>query len=183
MAAMHYLSDPTQFERCFGAVTAFGAPIALVIEELDTEGMLDGVVEAMGKVFLFTELGGGGTATTETVAIAETGARNVLKHFGVIEGEPVTRAERGLPPTRMMETPDWSSYVIADETGLFEPLVNLGDAVRDGQPVAQIHSVEKTEVPPTVYYAHRDGTLLGRHWPGLARPGDCLAVIGIDRDG
>lgn len=182
-AAMHYLADASQFERTFDAVKAFGAPIALVIEELDTEGMLDGVVEAMGKVFMFTELGGGGTASPESVEIAETGARNILKHTGVIEGPPVTRAHRGLAPTRLMDTPDWSSYVIADETGLFEPLVNLGDDVRTGQAVAQIHSVEKTETPPAIYYAHRDGTLIGRHWPGIARPGDCLAVIGVDRAG
>jgi N-alpha-acetyl-L-2,4-diaminobutyrate deacetylase len=182
LAAMHYLNDSNQFERTLETVKAFGAPISLVIEELDTEGMLDGVVESMGKVFMFTELGGGGTATPETVEIAETGVRNVLRHFGVIQGRPQSRADRGLSPSRMMETPDWASYVIADETGLFEPLVNLGDAVREGQAVAQIHSVEKTETPPAIYYAHRDGTLIGRHWPGLARPGDCLAVIGIERE-
>jgi N-alpha-acetyl-L-2,4-diaminobutyrate deacetylase len=181
-AAMHYLSDANQFERTMDTVKAFGAPIALAIEELDTEGMLDGVVESMGKVFVFTELGGGGTASPETVEIAETGVRNVLRHFGILPGAVETRADRGLSPTRLMDTPDWSSYVIADETGLFEPLVNLGETIRDGQAVAQIHSIEKTETPPAIYYAHRNGTLIGRHWPGLARPGDCLAVIGVDRD-
>lgn len=183
LAAMHYLSDAAHFERTLDMVKAFGAPVALIIEELDTEGMLDGVVEAMGKAFLFTELGGGGTATQETVEIAENGARNVLRHFGILDEPVQTRADRGLSPTRQMETPDWASYVIADETGLFEPLVNLGDTVRDGQPVAQIHSVEKTEAQPAIYYAHRDGVLIGRHWPGIARPGDCLGVIGIDRQG
>ena len=181
-AAMHYLQDPNQFERTLETVKAFGAPISLMIEELDTEGELDGVVESMGKVFIFTELGGGGSATPETIGIADVGARNVLRHFGILPGPVQTREDRGLAPTRVMDTPDTASYVIADETGLFEPLVHLGDSVAAEQPVARIHSVEKTERAPAVYYAHRAGLFIGRHWPGLARPGDCLGVIAVDSD-
>lgn len=178
--AMHYLSDPGLAERTRAAMHAFGAPVALTIEELDTEGMIDGIVEEAGKVFLFTELGGGGSATPETVEIAETGVVNMLRHFGILPGEPVGRAERGMSPTRFMVTPDTSCYSIADETGLFECLVNLGDEVEEGQLLGRIHSIEKTGLQPGLYYAHRSGTLIGRHFPGLARPGDCLAVIGID---
>lgn len=179
-AAMHYLDDPDQQRRTRELLTAFDAPISLIIEELDTEGMFDGVVEDTGKPFIFTELGGGGTATPESIRIAERGVANVLRHFGILSG-PELPAEAGTAgPTRMMATPDGNSYTISDETGLLEMLVNLGDTVENGQLIARIHSIEKTEVPPSLYYAHRDGMLIGRHYPGLARPGDCLAVIGID---
>ncbi len=43
-------------------------------------------VEEMGKVFVTTELGGGGTARAETVAIAKRGAANVLRHAGILHG-------------------------------------------------------------------------------------------------
>lgn len=180
-AAMHYLSDRDQLERTRAVVEAFDAPISLIIEELDTEGMIDGVVEGAGKVFIFTELAGGGTATPETVAIAERGVRNVLKHYGMMEGKPERREDRGLPPTRRMATPDENAYTVADETGLFECLVNLGDEVEQGQLIARIHSIEKTTIRPGDYFANRSGTLIGRHFPGLARPGDCLAVIAVDK--
>ncbi|MDZ7828761.1 MAG: N(2)-acetyl-L-2,4-diaminobutanoate deacetylase DoeB [Halofilum sp. (in: g-proteobacteria)] len=181
-AAMHYLTDKDQLKRTREVVQAFDAPISLIIEELDTEGMIDGVVEDSGKVFMFTEIGGGGTATPESVAVAERGVRNVLKFYGMLEGKPTKRQDLGMPATRLMETPDENAYTVADETGLFECLVNLGDEVEEGQLIARIHSIEKTALPPGDYYANRSGTLIGRHFPGLARPGDCLAVIGVDTD-
>lgn len=180
-AAMHYLDDPELFEHTRKAVEAFDAPVSLVIEELDTEGMIDGIVEDSGKVFVFTELGGGGSTTPETVEIAEAGVLNLLRHFGILPGEPTKREARGLPPSRTMATPDANSYTISDETGLYECLVKLGDPVEEGQLIGRLHSIEKTELPPGLYYANRSGTLIGRHYPGLARPGDCLAVIGIDQ--
>ena len=182
-AAMHYLDDPDLFARSRDMVLAFEAPISLVIEELDSEGMIDGVVEDAGKLFLFTELGGGGTTTPETVGIAEQGVRNVMHHLGNLAGEPNTRERRDEPPSRIMATPDIHSYTISDETGLFECLVNLGEDVTEGQLIGRIHSIEKTGPEPGLYYANRSGTLIGRHFPGLARPGDCLAVVGIDQDG
>jgi len=179
-AAMHYLDNADQFQQTQEMLKAFAAPISLIIEELDTEGMFDGVVEQSGKPFIFTELAGGGTATPGTIRIAERGIANVLRHFGILTGDALPIERGDAEPTRMMATPDGKSYTISDETGLFEMLVDLGDEVEEGQLLARIHSVEKTEQPPSLYYAHRSGTVIGRHFPGLARPGDCLAVIAVD---
>ena len=97
---------PGEFGRgTLAAVRAFRAPMAMVMEEIETEGTLDASVIAMGKVYVGTELGGGGVLTPETVDIAETGIRNVLIHFGVMEGEPETAAWRGRTESRMMEVP------------------------------------------------------------------------------
>ena len=124
-AAFHRLPDTALMEKAKAAVLAFGAPVSLELVELDAEGMLDTAVEEMGKVFVGTELGGGGTTTTETVAIAETGVRNLLAHFGIIDAAPVPREERGLPPTRQMHMPDADCYLIAEDHGLYEALMDL----------------------------------------------------------
>jgi N2-acetyl-L-2,4-diaminobutanoate deacetylase len=171
---MHLLPDPAQMAATRAALLAFAAPLSLVIQEFDVVGMLDTAVEELGKPFLFTELGGGGTATAATVAIAERGIQNLLRHFGLIEA----RVEPG--PTRLMHSPDSSWFVIADDRGILELRVDLGAEVKAGQPVAQIHNVEQPAWAPALYSADRSGLLIGRHAPGLIKPGDCLAVLATD---
>ena len=173
-AGMHVLSDAALMARAKEALIAFGAPISLIIEELDTSGMLDTAVEDKGKLFLFTELGGGGTASAASVAIAELGIRNLLHHFGLVEGRVAPAG------TRLMHSPDANCYVISDDRGIFEPLIDLGAEVSAGQPLAQIHDIEKPMRAAVVYRAARDGLFIGRHAPGLVRPGDCLAVLAAD---
>ena len=53
------------------------------MREIDAAGMYDTAAEAMGKVFVTTELGGGGTSRAETVRIAKRGVLNVLRHCGL----------------------------------------------------------------------------------------------------
>jgi N2-acetyl-L-2,4-diaminobutanoate deacetylase len=171
---MHVLPDPAQMARTRAAMVAFGAPISLLIEEFDVTGMLDTAVEQLGKPFLFTELGGGGASSAATVAIAERGIRNLLRHFELIEGAP----EPG--DTRVMHSPDPSCFVVYEDRGLFEILVDLGAEVEAGQEVAQVHDVERPARLPSIYRAERAGLLIGRRWPGLTAPGDCLAVIATD---
>ena len=171
---MHHLDHPEQTAATRAALLAFGAPLSLVIREFDVVGMLDTAVEELGKPFLFTELGGGGTATAATVAIAERGIRNLLRHFGLIEGSAEPAA------TRLMHSPDASWFVIADDRGILEILVDLGGEVAAGQPIGQIHDVERPRQAPAVCHAAQSGVLIGRHAPGLIKPGDCLAVIATD---
>ena len=61
---MHELDDPVRMEQTKAAILAMGAPLALILKELDTAGMLDSAVEDLGKLFITTELGGGGSTTS-----------------------------------------------------------------------------------------------------------------------
>jgi N2-acetyl-L-2,4-diaminobutanoate deacetylase len=171
---MHVLPDVALMARTKAAMLAFGAPLSLIIQEFDTVGMLDTAVEDKGRVFLFTELGGGGTATPQTVAIAERGIRNLLKHLEMIEGEPEPAK------TRLMHSPDSSYFTVSDDHGLLEMLLDLGAEVAEGQAIAEIHHVEKPGTEPVRYRARQPGLLIGRHHPGLIRPGDCLAVVATE---
>ena len=179
-ACYHQIADQAVMAEAKEAMLAFGAPVSLELVELDAEGMIDSSVEDMGKIFVGTELGGGGTTTTETVAIAEVGARNLLAHFGVIDEAPVSREARGLAPTRMMHTPDGDCYVISEDSGIYEALVDLDSTIETGDAIGQVHFPEKPERAPVQYRAARPGTLIGRTHKALVTAGDFLALIAVD---
>jgi N2-acetyl-L-2,4-diaminobutanoate deacetylase len=172
-AAAHRLPDPEQEARCVKAMLAFNAPYSMMLRELDAVGTYDTAAEEMGKTFVTTELGGGGTARAETVAIAKRGVRNLLIHAGVLEGAP----ER--TPSTFLDMPDGDCYVASLSSGLVEFALDLGKTVRRGDLVARVHDVERTGGPVCEYRAARDGVLAGRHFPGLVQTGDTLAVIGV----
>jgi N-alpha-acetyl-L-2,4-diaminobutyrate deacetylase len=176
-AAAHALPDKAQEGRCFAAVAAFAAPYSMRMIEIDAVGMLDTAVESMGKIFLTTELGGGGTATAANVAIAKRGAINVLRHAGILAGAPDPQ------PTRWLDMPSADCFGFAETDGLVEPLKSLGERVARGDVIARIHDIRRTGLVPVEHRAAMDGVLAARHFPGLVKTGDCLAVVATLEDG
>ena len=170
-AAVHRLEAAAQQARCEAAMRAFNAPYSMTLLEIDDVGMFDTAVEAQGKVFVSTELGGGGTASARSIAIAKKGVRNILVHAGILAGE------LELAPSVTLDMPDGDCFVFAENDGLIEPRVDLGTSVARGDIVARVWPVNRTGVAPIDYRARRDGLLVSRHFPGLVQSGDCLAVI------
>ena len=171
--AAHVLEDKDQQARCVAAMQAFNAPWSMMLLEIDAVGMYDTAAEDMGKVFISTELGGGGSARAETVAIAKKGVRNVLKHAGVLEGNP------DLSPTINIEMPDDRCFVTSETSGLLEVCVDLGDTVSKGQTLARVHDMTRTGSEPVIYSSPIDGIFTARHFPGLIGMGDIVAVIAV----
>jgi N-alpha-acetyl-L-2,4-diaminobutyrate deacetylase len=174
---MHRLSDEKQMAATEAALHAFQAPYALIMEEFTGEGLLDYAVEGMGKVFLFAELGGAGRLRPETLAIAEVGTRNLLKHLNIIAGDIVTCSARGMKLMRLMEAPDPENYLMVTMGGMYESFHPLETYVEIDQPVGQVHDVLHPLKEPQRIRARRPGTLLGTRGPGHVEPGDCVAFI------
>jgi N-alpha-acetyl-L-2,4-diaminobutyrate deacetylase len=172
-AAAHRLDDADLQRRALAAAKAFGAPTAMLMFELDAAKLFDTAVESQGKVFIATELGGGGTTTPETLAVTERGVRNVLIHSGVLDGVP-TAPER---PQVFVDMPDASCYVQSEHTGLLELTLALGDQVHKGEVIARVHDMARTGAIPVEYRAARDGLLIARRFPAQVNMGDTIAVI------
>ncbi|HRP23414.1 N(2)-acetyl-L-2,4-diaminobutanoate deacetylase DoeB [Thauera sp.] len=170
-AAIHVLDDKAQQARCSAAMQAFNAPYSMTLLELDAVGMFDTAAEAAGKVFVSTELGGGGSATARSVAVADRGVRQFLIHCGICRGELEQR------PTVRLDMPDGDCYVTSLHDGLLEMCRDLGDTVKKGELIARVHDVRRTGTAPVDYHARRDGLLAARHFPGLIGCGDTLAVV------
>ncbi|MDX0506561.1 N-alpha-acetyl diaminobutyric acid deacetylase DoeB [Sinorhizobium medicae] len=172
--AAHVLPDKAQEERAFEFVRAFGAPYSMKMLEIDTVGMYDTAAEEMGKIFVTTELGGGGSATARTASIAKRGVVNVLKHAGILEGEVETAS------TRWLDMPSDDCFAFAEDEGLVEFLVDLGEAVARDAVIARVNPIGRTGVEPVEVRARMNGLLVARHNPGLIKPGDCCAVLAVE---
>jgi N2-acetyl-L-2,4-diaminobutanoate deacetylase len=170
-AACHVLPDKIQQAQCEAGMRAFNAPYSMRMLELDADAMYDTVAEQLGKVFVTTELGGGGSSSARSVAIAERGVRNLLVHAGILEGEVE------LTESIMLDMPDADCFIASEHDGLLEMCRDLGDSVNKGEVIARIHDIKRTGVAPVEYRAARRGLLAARHFPGLVQCGDTLAVI------
>ncbi|MBT4020388.1 MAG: N-alpha-acetyl diaminobutyric acid deacetylase DoeB [Alphaproteobacteria bacterium] len=171
--AAHVLDDKDQQARCVAAMQAFNAPYSMMLLEIDATGMYDTAAEDMGKVFISTELGGGGSARASTVAIAKKGVQNILKHACVLAGD------LDIAPTINIDMPDDRCFVTCETSGLLEICVELGDKVSAGQTLARVHDMERTGAEPVVYTAPIDGLFAARHFPGLINMGDIVTVIAV----
>ncbi|MBR8176809.1 N(2)-acetyl-L-2,4-diaminobutanoate deacetylase DoeB [Burkholderia ambifaria] len=174
-AAIHVLDDRDQQARCDRAMRAFGAPYSMRMLELDSVGLFDSAAEAAGKVFVSTELGGGGSSTAASVAIAERGVRGFLAHAGVIaNGDGARTAPR---TTTLLDMPDGSCFTTSEHRGLLEMCRDLGSEVDAGDVLARVHDIDRTGVAPVEYVARRRGLLAARHFPGIVQAGDTIAVV------
>ncbi|MCP4953698.1 N(2)-acetyl-L-2,4-diaminobutanoate deacetylase DoeB [Arenicellales bacterium nBUS_48] len=169
--AAHILDDKSQQARCVSAVEAFNAPYTLMLLEPDAAHLYDTAAENQGKVFVSTELGGGGSASATSVHIARRGISNVLKHAGIQAGD----VEREVSVN--LDTMNPECFITSEHRGLIEMRHDLGAKINAGDILAVIHDTDRTGTTPVECRSKVDGIFMGRHFPCLIRPGDFLAVI------
>ena len=174
---------PGQTERnakVIDLLKTFGAPVGYVSSRLmGTDQTLGASAARRGAIAMGTELGGSGTVTPAILKIAEAGVRRLLKHVGVVPGIKVDSS----PGTRLMQVDGPDYYVYTSESGLFEPLVELGDMVKKDQPAATIHFSHTPWREPETVRFERDGMVLCKRIPGRTERGDCLFHLGTDYKG
>ena len=154
--------EPVILEKTIGLAKAFGAPVTFISRAPGGERAFTSAASRQGVVALTTELGGGGFVTPKSLCIAEQGMR-------LLRG-PVP------PPasTRLTETVGDDYYVHASESGLFEPLVELGEEVSARQPAGRIHFHHTPWREPAVVAFERPGLVICKRVPAHCERGDCL---------
>ena len=71
-----------------------------------------------------------------------------------------------------------NAYVLANETGVFEPFHEIGAEVSAGQPAGRIHFLANPGRAPETLHYQSSGVLYLRRQPGKVRPGNlCLVVV------
>ncbi len=176
-AHMHLVPDREQRRQMAEGTLAWNSDFAFLYTDIAGTGLLPVEAERQGKIVVTTEMGGGEPVSAAVHRLTQSGLRNVLVHFGVVEGRKQTRAGLGKPPTRWVQALSRDDYRFAPESGIYETIVDLGAEVSRGQTVGLVHFVERPDREPAAVMAPEAGLLLATRGPSKVAQGDCVACI------
>ena len=171
---MHRVNDAAQMQAMLAAGQAWGAPYVFIYRDVAGSGLLPSYAESLGKVTLGTELGSASQFGVGMLRIAANGVRNVLALRGMLPNH-TTQVPAQAP--QIIASEGREDYVMALADGIFEPLLELGDAVAVGQVLGQMHFVTQPAWPPQPVLAQSAGLLISRRAFPLTKQGECVAVI------
>ena len=171
---MHRVSDAAQMQAMLAAGQAWGAPYVFIYRDVAGSGLLPSYAESLGKVTLGTEIGGASQFGADMLRIAANGVRNVLALHGILPNHP---AEAPVHASQIIASEGREDYVMAPADGIFEPFLELGDPVKTGQVIGQMHFVTQPTWPPQPVLAQSAGILMSRRSFPLTKQGECVAVV------
>ena len=170
-------ADASQMDKVLGLVRAFAAPVAYIVNAPQSGGRsFTAASIRQGVTSIATEVGGGGFVTPLSMATMEDGMRRLLAHAGLLQGPSPAPASA----TRLTTVGGDDYYVYATESGLFEPLVDLGAEVQAGQAAARIHFHHTPWREPLLLRFQRHGLVLCKRGPAPCERGDCLFQLASD---
>lgn len=167
-------SDEPLWQHTLELARAFGAPFTMVSASLG--GDMSESAAKRGCVYISTEAGGAATVDHEVVDLTEAGICRVMAHIGMI---PSDRAPPCREPTRIFRVPGSRGLVLAEDHGLFEPVVSLGEGLKEGQMIGRIHRIERPDVAALEVASPVDGMVYGLRWSSHVRRGVRLATFAI----
>jgi predicted deacylase len=175
---MHVVDDPAQRKAMLEGMLAWNSDHHFLYIDVNGNGLLPVEAENQRKTVITTELGGGGRVPAAVHRLAWSGLRNVLRHVGVLEGEIETRASLGLPDAVIVDGRDPANYVIAEEAGIFEGLLEPGETVKEGDAVGRLWFPDRPSRAPDVLRAPLDGVLTVIRAVPAAEAGDSVFTLG-----
>jgi predicted deacylase len=179
-ASFHPLPDPYQFAETAAVARLFDTPFLFVYSRQMASGLLTDEAEDEGKIALGGEFGHAEGCSTLGVRHAYEGVRNVLRHYGMLDGDIAhIDIERDAPP-RMVQAPYLSDYIPAPRTGIWEPAVHPGADVCEGDLIGRLHDFSDHSSAPLEIRAHKTGVIIALYFAALCHKGLTLYVIGED---
>ena len=107
-------------------------------------------------------------------------SRTCLRHYGMLPGA-ITRVDAARPgPPRLVQAPDLRDYVPCPFDGIWEPAVDVGGDVAEGELLGRLHDFADHASAPTEITAHRAGVVVAMHFGAVCRRGATLYVIARD---
>ncbi|WP_425618735.1 succinylglutamate desuccinylase/aspartoacylase family protein [Anatilimnocola sp. NA78] len=178
-ANYHPVDDPVLARKIEETARWFGTPALMVYQNL-TPGLLPSEAESLGKITVGTELGWGRAVNNEGVRYGRHGVLAAAIHNGQLRGtiEPIAHHAAGTQ--RKLEMVDRSCFTVAPFAGHYEPLIDCGTAVKQGQTVGLLHDFDHIDQEPWPAKAGVDGVVLAQAWVAPVPRGQHIVVVGRD---
>jgi predicted deacylase len=174
----HPLSNASQQAETAAGARLFDTPFIFIYSRQMASGLLVDEAEDEGKITIGGEFGHAEGTSIHGVRHAYEGIQNVLKHYGLLDGD-VKRidASRSSPP-RTVSAPDLVDYIPSPGDGIWEPVVHPGAEVNKGDLIGRLHNFEEHSSPPREIVAHKSGVVITLYFAAVCKKGLTLYVIG-----
>jgi predicted deacylase len=137
--SFHPVPNPAQFAEIVQVASLFDTPFMLVYSSQMASGLLTDEAEAEGKIAIGGEFGFGEGVNRKGVLHGYQGILNVLRHYGMLDGEIAKIDPVRSSAPRLVDARNLEDYVPSPYTAIWEPLVDLGEEVSEGQLIGRLH--------------------------------------------
>ncbi len=175
--SFHPIPDAAQRAEIARVSQLFDTPFVLIYASTMASGLLTDEAEAEGKVTIGGEFGGGETTSFWGVRHAYYGVVNVMRHYGLLEGDVRRVRAPEAPLPKLVRADELSRYVPCPRDGVWEPVLDLGAPVRDGELIGRLHDFSDHSSEALEIRAGRDGYLAMMHLSARPLKGQTLYVI------
>ena len=175
--SFHPIPDEAQRKETAAAARLFDPPFVLIYASTMASGLLTDEAEAEGKITIGSEFGGGETTSREGVRHAYEGVWNVMRHYGLAEGDVAAIRPAGSLPPKLIRADKLEQYKPCPRDGVWEPVADLGAALRAGELVGRLHDFSDHSAPPLEIRSDGDGYLAMMHLSARPRKGQTLFVL------
>lgn len=175
--SFHPIPDPALRAEIARAARLFDPPFVLIYASTMASGLLTDEAEAEGKVTLGGEFGAGETAGRAGVKHAYEGLLNLLRHYGLLEGEAELIRPAGSTPPRLVKADRLDRYVPCPCDGVWEPVLEPGDWAEEGQLVGRLHDFADHSSPALEIRTSRAGWIAMMHLSARPLRGQTLYVV------
>ncbi|MCI0422153.1 MAG: succinylglutamate desuccinylase/aspartoacylase family protein [Acidobacteria bacterium] len=176
-SSFHPIPDPEQRAETVKVSQLFDTPFILLYSSQMASGLLTDEAEAMGKITIGGEFGFAESTHRKGTLHAYEGIKNVLRHYGLLPGEVVKIDPARLAAPRFVQAVNLEDYIPCPRNGVWEPAVELGIDVQEGDLLGRLHDFFDHSSEPLEIRAHRSGVVSMLHFAAQCKKGLTLYVI------
>jgi predicted deacylase len=178
-ASFHPLDDLEQTQVIEETARWFGTPLIMIYQN-QTPGLLPSEAERLGKITVGTELGWGKAVSAEGVRYGRQGVLAAAIHHDQLRGEiePIAHHKNGTQ--RKVAMVDRECFTVAPFAGHYEPLLECGANVKQGDVVGLLHDFDHIDTDPWPACAGIDGVVVAQAWVAPIQRGQHIVVVGSE---